>query len=317
MTHGHPPHLPPLWRPGATLGLMSPSSPADETRLERGVAWLHSHGFHTRIAPSAYARGGLHAGAIEQRVAELEGFFRDPEVTGILLVRGGSGSARLLPQLDFEMIRQNPKLVVGLSDPSALLLGLLSRAAVAGISGQMVVQLHDEMDPYTEARWWSFVRGPWPEGPIPLPPGHRLRTLAPGDAVGPLIPSNFSLFASLVGTPYLPPLDGAILVLEEIDERPEGLDRMVAQLELSGIGRRLGGLVLAQFTHCVPRNDKLTEADGLRVVEEWAESLGIPVVAGFPYGHEAVASALPCGVRALLSTNPAGLTILDSPESLA
>jgi muramoyltetrapeptide carboxypeptidase len=230
-------------------------------------------------------------------------------------VRGGSGSGRLLPHLDYDLIRAHPKLVVGLSDPTALHFGFLSQAGLVGLSGQMVVQLHDEADPYTLERWWSFVHGPWPSGPIPLPPGHELEVLSPGAAEGPLVPANFSLLASLIGTPYLPDLTGAILVIEEIDERPEGLDRMVSQIHLSGLDRKLAGLVLAQFTHCVPRNDKLTEEDGLRIVWRWAASLDIPVLRRFPYGHEGIACPLPCGARARLSTDPAGLTILEQPTA--
>lgn len=305
--------LPSLLPRGATLGLMSPSSPADDVRLERGLTWLAAQGFRTRVAPSAHARGGIHAGSVEQRVAELHGFFADPAIDGILLVRGGSGSGHLLPHLDYDRIRAHPKLVIGLSDPTALLCGLLAQAGLASISGQMVVQLHDAAEPYTLSRWAEFIHGPWPRGPIPLPPDRTLEVLVPGSAEGTLVPANFSLFASLVGTPYLPDLRGAILVLEEIDERPEGLDRMVAQIRLSGLDRELAGLVLGQFTHCLPRNEKLTEEDGLRLVWEWAASLEVPVVRGFPYGHEAVACPLPCGVRARLTTDPAGLEILGEP----
>lgn len=312
-----PPTLfPRLWERGATLGLLSPSSPADDVRLERGMTWLRAQGFKTRVAPSAYVRKGIHAGSIEQRAAEFEGFFADPEIDGILFVRGGSGSGRILPHLDFDLIRAHPKLVVGLSDPTALLFGLLSQAGLVSLSGQMVVQLHDETDPYTLARWWSFVRGPWPSGPVPLPNGRELEVLTPGVAEGRLVPANFSLLASLIGTPYLPDLSGAILVLEEIDERPEGLDRMVSQIHLSGLDRKLAGIVLAQFTHCLPRNEKLTEEDGLRIVWKWAASLGIPVVRGFPYGHEGVACPLPCGALARLSTAPPGLEILERPTAV-
>jgi muramoyltetrapeptide carboxypeptidase len=266
--------VPPLLGPGATLGLMSPSSPADDFRLARGLAWLAAQGFRARVAPSAWVRGGIHASPVAQRVSELHGFFDDPGIDGILFVRGGSGSGHLLPHLDYDRIRAHPKLVVGLSDPTALLCGLLAQAGLASISGQMVVQLHDGAEPYTLSRWTEFVSGPWPRGPIPLPPDRTLEVVVPGQAEGTLVPANFSLFASLIGTPYLPDLTGAILVLEEIDERPEGLDRMVAHMRLSGLDRQLAGLVLGQFTHCLPRNEKLTEEDGLRLVWDWAAGPG-------------------------------------------
>ena len=295
---------------------MSPSSPADDVRVERGLAWLHSNGFETVLAPSASVRGGIHAGTVEERARELESFFRDSTIDGILFVRGGSGCAPLLLELDFDLIRAHPKLVVGLSDPTALLLGLLSQTGLVSLSGQMVVQLHEDTPAYTQERWWSFVRGPWPTGLVPLPEDRTLDVLVPGSAEGPLVPANFAVFSSLIGTRFMPDLDGAILVLEDIDERPEGLDRMVSQMRLSGLDQRLAGLVLGQFTHCVPRNEKLTEEEGLQLIWEWASGLGIPVLRGFPYGHEAVACPLPCGARARISTTPPSLSILDAPAAL-
>src|SRR5690606_9674384 len=137
--------------------------------------------------------------------------------------------------------------------------------------------------------------------------------LHPGTCEGPLFPVNFSLFSSLIGTSYLPDLKGAILLLEDVDERPESLDRMVNLLRLSGIGGRLEGIVLGQFTNCKPRKEKLTEEDGLRLLWDLARSLGIPALARFPHGHEPVSCSLPLGSRVRLTTDPPGLALLDAP----
>ena len=306
------PLFPPLWRTGARLGLLNPSSPTDEARLARGVAWLESRGFEVVLAPSTGARRGIHAGSPAQRAEEFNGFQRDPAIDGILCVRGGTGSMSILDRIDYEAVRAHPKLVVGLSDPTALMLALHARTGLVSIAGEMVVQLLEAMHPYTEARWWDAVRGPWPAGSVALPEGHRLEVLHPGVAEGPLFPVNFALFANLIGTPFLPDLEGAILLLEEIDERPESLDRMVDRLRLSGIAGRLGGIVLGQFTHCLPRNEKLTEEDGLRLVWGLARSLGVPALARFPHGHEAICCSLPLGARARISSDPPGLRLLES-----
>ncbi|MCA9727055.1 MAG: LD-carboxypeptidase [Candidatus Eisenbacteria bacterium] len=302
--------FPPLWHTGARLGLCNPSSPADQPRLERGVAWLQHRGFELVLAPSTQTRAGIHAGSAEERARELNGFLRDPDIDGILCVRGGTGTLGLLERIDYEAARTHPKLLVGFSDPTALLLALHARTGLVSIAGQMVVQLFDATNEYTEDRWWDFVRGPWPIGPLPLPQGHELEVLHPGTAEGTLFPVNFSLFNAIIGTPFLPDLTGAILLLEEIDERPESLDRMVDRLRLSGVAERLGGIVLGQFTHCLPRNDKLIEADGLRLVWNLASSLGIPALAHFPHGHEAICCSLPLGAPARLTTDPPGLEIL-------
>jgi len=282
-------------------------------------------------------------------------FFLDPTIDGILCVRGGTGSLPILPLLDHDAIAAHPKWIVGLSDPSALLLGLFARSGLVSISGQMVVQLHEGMQEYTETHWKGMLRGDWPEylgnnprwSPpwvVPAPPtdaganqaspsetdrqalpgawmdpatGLRaLTTLVPGSAQGPLLPANFSMMTRLIGTPYLPSLDGAILLLEEIDERPEGLDRMVAHLALSGLDRKLAGLVLGQFSGCTPRNEKMTERDGLEEVWTWARSLGIPVLAGFPYGHERLATAVPVGATVQIEQDPPGLRLLETPPQM-
>jgi muramoyltetrapeptide carboxypeptidase len=293
---------------------LTPSSPTDEARLVRGVGWLKARGFEVVEAPSTRVRGGIHAGTPAERALEFNAFQKDPSIDGMLCVRGGSGSMGMLDQIDFEAVRERPKLVVGFSDPTALLLALHARTGLVSIAGTMVVQLFDEMHPYTEQRWWEAVRGPWRRGPLPLPDGHALEVLHPGTCEGTLFPVNFSLFSSLIGTSYLPDLEGAILLLEDVDERPESLDRMVNLLRLSGIGARLGGIVLGQFTNCMPRNEKLTEADGLRLVWDMARSLGIPALARFPHGHEAVSCSLPLGARARITTDPPGLSLLDAPE---
>ncbi len=313
------PLYPRLCPRNARLGLMNPSSPADEFRFERGLSWLRDQGFELTTKPSTKVRSGLHAGSIEERTEELNSFLRDPDIDGVLFVRGGSGSTRLLPHLDYDAIRSDPKLLVGLSDPTAILLGVHARTGLVSVSGQMVVQLHEEAEPYTVESWRHLVHGPWPQGHWPLPDETTLQTRVSGEAQGRLFPFNFSLFTTLIGTPYLPDLSDAILVIEEIDERPEGLDRMVAQFEASGLDRQIGGIVLAQFTHCLPRNEKLTEEDGLRVVWEWAAGLGVPVVSGFPYGHEKLASSLPCGAPArLIAPEPGAgnptLEVLASPS---
>lgn len=307
------PLFPPLWRTGARLGLLSPSSPTDEARLVRGVAWLRSNGFEVVEAPSTRVRGGIHAGSPAERAEEFNRFQKDPSIDGILCVRGGSGSMAMLDQIDYEAVRARPKLVVGFSDPTALLLGLHARTGLVSVAGAMVVQFFDDMPPYTKDRWWDAVRGPWPRGPLPLPEEHTLEVLHPGTSEGPLFPVNLCLFTSLIGTTYLPDLEGAILLVEDVDERPESLDRMVNLIRLSGIGERLGGIVLGQFTNCLPRNNKLTEEDGLRLVWDLARSLGIPALARFPHGHEAISCSLPFGSRVRITTDPPALTLLDAP----
>lgn len=299
---------PPLPR-GSHLGVLCPASPTDPERLERGCRWLEELGYVVRRAPSTDVRSGLHAGTREVRAREVQAFFDDPTIDGILCVRGGSGTMGILPYLEYERIRSQPKLVIGMSDITALSLALLARAGLASIAGQMVVQLHGGAEPFTVASWHRKMGDPWGDTLLANPEWQPLEVLREGNAEGPLIAANLAVFSSMIGTPYMPDLRGAILMLEDIDERPEGLDRAINQIRLSGLDRGLAGLVLGQFTHCLPRNQKLTEEDGLRVIWDWAHSLDIPAIRGFAFGHEAVSLSVPFGARARLLTDPPSLLI--------
>jgi muramoyltetrapeptide carboxypeptidase len=187
------------------------------------------------------------------------------------------------------------------------------------VAGPVLVQFGPEMPEYTWASWERMVRGPFLPGPLPLPEDCAARPLPgspDGVAEGTLLPCNLSLLASLIGTPYLPALGGAILALEEVHETPQSLDRMVTSLRLSGADSGLAGVVLGQFTECLPRNPDVTEEEGRRVVREWAASLGVPVLADFPFGHEPLCCTLPFGTRARITLSPPGVELVEPSPAL-
>ncbi len=296
-----------------TLGLFSPGSPPSPEALAAGCDWLRAEGFVLRSGQTAVAGRGLHAAPPEHRARDLMDLLDDPSVDAVLCTRGGSGTPGILPFLDWSRVARQPKPIIGLSDVTALHLARYARTGYPGLSGAVLTQLSAVVDPYTRARWLAEVRGLRPSGPVPLPSGITLEPLPPAgppaEAEGILFPCNLSLLTSLIGTPYLPDLSGAILVLEEIHETPQSLDRMVSMLHLSGVDAGLRGVVLGQFTECHPRNASVTEEEGREVVRSWARSLGVPVIAGFPYGHEPVACTLPFGVPARLTLSPPGLEL--------
>jgi muramoyltetrapeptide carboxypeptidase len=294
------------------LGIFSPGSAPGAEALEKGLAWLAAHGF-TAILPERLVVGeDLHAGAAEARAADLHRLLRDPEVEAILCARGGTGTLGLLPHADYALFRAAGKPIIGMSDVTALHLALLARAGLPGISGQMGGQLSAEMPGGAPEGWLSLVRGPFPLGPVPLPEGTRLEILAgrPQDVEGILLPCNLSLLASLVGTPYLPPLRGTLPVLEDIHETPQSIDRLLSQLSLSGVMEGVRGLVLGQFTECRLRGRETGEGLSHGLLREWARTLGVPVLGGFPYGHEASSCALPVGTPARITWDPPALHLL-------
>lgn len=264
-----------------------------------------------RRGATAVAGEGLHAGSPEDRAADLHSLLLDPEVDAVLATRGGSGTLALLPLVDFALAARARKPLIGWSDLTALHLALWHRAGVTGIAGQVAVQLGPDLPAWSRERWLACVSHGDQAGPVPLPDGMTLTTLAPGAATGRLFPCNFSLLVSLLGTPWMPPLDGAILLLEDIQETPQSLDRMVSRMRLTGADRGLAGVILGQFTDCSPRSSgNVTERHGRELLLAWVRSLGVPALGGFPYGHEPLATALPFAHEARLDTDPPALHLL-------
>ncbi len=310
-----------------TLGLFSPGSPPGEGPLRAGMRWLDSKGFRLLEGSTARAGAGLHAGDPEFRAADLHALLEDPRVDAVLCTRGGTGTAGVLPYIDPDRIRRLRKPIIGLSDVTALHLALYKAGGICGIAAPVLVQLSDEAPEYTRASWLAMVRGETGPGPLrwldalgpeastPESAGEEPSHPRNGSAEGPLMPCNLSLLTCLIGTPFLPNLDGAILLLEEIEETPQSLDRMVTQLSLSGVCSQLGGLILGQFARCVPRNSSVTEEDGRRAVHEWAWSLNVPFIDDFPHGHDPVCCSLPFGTTVRMTGNPPGLELLEQPPA--
>ncbi len=302
--------VPPALPPAAVFGLITPGSPADRRVVAEGVRWLERQGFGW----SATARDGarrpaskdvLHAGNPRARARELHRAWEEPEVDGLLCVRGGVGCLGVLPHLDFERLAARPRWLLGMSDVTALQLALWARTGIASLSCAMPVQLTPPVARETTRSWIAATRG---LGSAHSPRIDGLRVLRGGRAEGPLVPANLSLLSRLIGTPYLPSLRGCILVLEDIHESRQSIDRMLSHLDLAGISSDLAGIVLAQFTQCGPsgraRAGTPSAAD---LLATWAAGLGVPALAGYPYGHERRTRALPLGVEARLRTRPAEL----------
>lgn len=254
---------------------------------------------------------GLHAGSPEKRAADIHALLLDPGIDALLATRGGSGTLGLLPLIDFALVARARKPIIGWSDLTALHLAIWHRAGLPGIAGQVAVQLGPDLPAWSRERWLACVRDSAPAGPVRLPAETRLTVLVQGTAEGRILPCNFSLLTSLLGTPWMPSLDGAILLLEDIQETPQSLDRMVSRMRLTGADRGLAGAVLGQFTNCTARTPGgVAEEQGRDVLHAWVRSLGVPGFAGFPHGHETQAGALPFARPARLETDPPALHLL-------
>jgi muramoyltetrapeptide carboxypeptidase len=293
--------------------VVSPSGPTRPARLAVGLDRLAGWGLRVRLDAEVYARHGFLAGTDAQRAAGLNAALRDPSVRGVICARGGYGAQRVVDQLDYAAVRADPKVVIGFSDVTALQLALWQRARLATVHGPVVTSLDGDRLP---AASFESLRAAVMTGvPVRLvrDPAAETGALAvPGDPVtGTLLGGNLSLLASSVGTADLPSLRGAILLLEEVEEPPYKVDRMLTQLRRAGALAGLAGVAVGQFTRCAD-DWPVSIVDVLR---DRLDDLGVPVLGGLPVGHGSDQLTVPVGVPATLDVAAGTLTVAAAVRS--
>jgi muramoyltetrapeptide carboxypeptidase len=241
------------------------------------------------------------------RADEINQFFADPDVRAIIPVRGGWGAARLLPHLDYDFIRRNPKVLIGFSDFGALLLGIHARTGLVTFHGPMGLS---SWEPFTLAHARRVLFEARPGRLVAEPPRAGLR-IASGKAQGPLCGGNLTVLSSMVGSPYLRVDRRAILFLEEVEEPYSEVDRMMTQLGLAGILDPIGGFVFGQCTRCDPPvlNKRL---DLERVLDQHVTALGVPAWRGAAIGHVERQLTLPIGIAAEIDADKGSIELLES-----
>ena len=308
---------PPKLRTGDIIGLIAPSStPSAEEKIEKGAAYLEHLGYRLKFGKYIRNAHGYLAGTDEERAADFNNMVRDKNVKAIFAIRGGYGTPRILQMIDYRSLKQNPKIIVGYSDITALQLAIFRRIRMVTFSGPMTgVEMWKGIDPYTEEHFWRLLTSIKITGVLKNPIDEPLRILKIGKAHGRLIGGNFSLIACLMGTPFLPKLSGSILFLEEIEEAPHRVDRMLAQLLNAGILQKLAGLVFGKFTDCNPSNPSELHLTVDQIQVEYAKKVKCPVVANFPYGHIRRKLTVPIGLQAVLNTKKSRIDVLESAVS--
>jgi len=305
---------PPRLRRGDVIGLIAPASPPPSAaRVEVGVRYLEGLGYRVKLGRHVTARHGYLAGTDAQRLADLNAMLTDPQVRAVFALRGGYGTPRLLPSVDYRAVRRQPKIVVGSSDLTALQLALFRRTGLVTFSGPMVAtDFGQPPDPYAEEHLWRLLTSNRPVGVLPNPPAEPAKSRRPGLVEGRLLGGNLSLLVSSLGTPFSPDYRGALLVLEDVGEQYHRLDRMFTQLRNAGILSRIAGLVLGRFTRCAPSNARepyLTPGEMMDEVRTWFDA---PVIEGLAYGHIAGKLTLPLGLSARLDAARGKLEVLES-----
>lgn len=310
------PTLPQRLQAGDAIAIVSPASPpADPAVIDLSISALEGLGFRPALAPHARNRHGFLAGTDRERAGDLMHAFSDRRIKAIFCVRGGYGIGRLLPSLDYGVIRRNPKVFVGYSDITALHCAFLVKANLVSFHGPMLAPdvAKPDFPDFARDHLIRTLTGSTPPGMRDgLPPG-GIRILRRGGASGRLIGGNLSILCSLMGTPFQPPFRGNILFLEEVDEPPYRVDRMLTHLLNAGVLQTVAGVAVGVCEHCL--DPKAKTAREYRqslddVLKERLAQLKVPVVTGLPFGHTRFNATIPIGGKATLDAIRGDLVII-------
>ncbi len=304
---------PPRLQKGDMIGLVSPASPPPSVeRIEKAVSYLENLGYRVEVGKHVMDQYGYLAGQDVERARDLNDFLKNRTIKAIFAIRGGYGTPRILRLIDYDTIRKNPKIIVGYSDITALQLALFAKCRLVTFSGPMAgVEMWNSMDPYTEEHFWRLINSPKKIGRLRNPPEETIRAYGKGTSEGILLGGNLALVLSNLATPYSPSYNNTILFLEDVDEAPHRIDRMFAQLRNAGILSNVAGLLLGKFTDCVPTDPSKPHLKTEEVLEEFSQSVTVPLLANLQFGHIPKKLTIPLGIMAKLSTRSKSIEILE------
>ena len=291
--------------PRARVALVAPAGPLKlPTDLDRAIENAEKLGWEPVVGTNAKARHAYFAGTDEERLADFNQALRDDSIDGVWCLRGGYGAMRLLEGVDYDALRHRAKPVIGYSDITALHSAIGAQANLASIHG-----------PTARGRLSAFaersLRAAATRTADPCGVASDARTLVSGRARGRLVGGNLALLCALHGTPYQPNYDGAILVLEDVNEAPYRIERMLLQLRLSGDLLGCAGIAFGSFTNTGEKDDSLGGSRSLSdVLEEAAALAGVPTISGIPLGHISEQWSIPLGMTAELDADAKRLTVM-------
>jgi muramoyltetrapeptide carboxypeptidase len=297
----------PALKKGDVIAVIAPASAAND-KAEQAAAWIAARGYSPRIYPSAQlASDDYLAGSDAQRLTDLHAVFADREVNAIICMRGGYGCARLLDKIDYDLLRRNPKILVGYSDITALHIAIARRAGFVTFHGPMLSSdfLANKQAP-TEEALFAMLRGDVPGGSvISHPERFPLQTVHGGVASGRLAGGNLAIIGSMLGTPYEIDLENTILFIEDAGETPQKIDRLLTQLRLAGKLSTVRGVLIGDFSEINDPTDTVdnTVLNTQRIDALWRqmlEPLNVPVLAGWRSGHCDPNLTLPLGALVTL-----------------
>jgi muramoyltetrapeptide carboxypeptidase len=309
---------PPRLAPGSRVALVAPAGPLlEQDDIARAAALCRARDYEPVVGAHARGHYGFFSGTDEERLADLNAAFRDPAIDAVWCLRGGYGVTRILDAIDFEALARRPRPVLGYSDITALLAGVVR---CAGLVAFHAPTARAAMPAFSRRHFARVLGAPEAAGllepmvsapDVLMPQTNRVTVIHGGRAEGPLAGGNLTLLHCLVGTRYFPDLDGAMLFLEDVNEDLYRIDRMLAHLRMVGALARLSGVLIGRFT-----NTKRHMDDGSfgvdQVLTHYFAPLGVPALYGLPIGHIDDQWTMPVGVRARVDANAGSVELLDA-----
>ena len=300
--------LPKRLQRGDTVGVIAPASPPNIEQLKRSFIFLRELGVNVKIGNHVQDINGYLAGTDEDRLHDLHSMFKDPFVHAIFCAGGGYGTGRIAEQINYELIKRNPKILWGYSDITYLHNAIRQRTELVTFHGPMLAsdvgkEGFDDLSKKMFQQLFEPKELHYTEYISPL------EVIAEGECVGELVGGNLSLIQSMMGTPYELETEGKILLIEDVDEEPYRIDGMLNQLTMAGKLTSAAGIVVGDFKNAVPTNDKPSQSLD-EVLDHYLKRLETPVIKGFKMGHCQPHFAMPLGVKAKLSSKTKSLIIM-------
>jgi muramoyltetrapeptide carboxypeptidase len=299
--------IPKSLRKGETVGLISPSSHcAYPEKIGQAISYLEKNGYRVKLSRHLNCIDTDPAVADTQKLHDIHAMFSDREVKAIFCLRGGAGAARLLGKLDYTLIAQNPKIIAGYSDITALSLAIYAKTGLISFSGPMVATELYAPTPYTEEHFWGMLTSASYAHSIDNHTDHTLSAIRAGSAEGRLIGGNLSVLSSMIGTPFLPSFNDTLLFLEDINEPAYRIDRMLSHITNAGLLARCKAILFGQFSNEPP---EASETERLKNIFAYYSNLNnkATVLSGLSYGHIRDLMTIPIGARFKVTISASGI----------
>ena len=303
---------------GDIIGLVTPGSYITEQEKEESINNLRSLGFNVTYSDKLMQKNGYFSATDEERAADLNEMFKRKDIQGIMCARGGYGCARILPYLDYELIENNPKPLIGFSDATALQYAILKNSGLITFHGPVSISTFSS---FSNNNFRNVLLNPSDELELENSKTgnnfnpYGIKVISDGIAEGELVGGNLSIVVSLIGTEFDVDFSNKIVFLEEFVEEPYRIDRMLTQMIQAGKFENVSGVALGVFKLCEPDKTNPAFKDSfslMEVLEDRLGKLGIPVVYGLSFGHVSDKFTLPFGIKAELNSETKQIKLLES-----